>query len=74
MSISSQDASQRLFPQSDAGRDDLEITTEAGLLPTVEVKTVTEESRSFADRIWQAVARDVGLTADAADVGEHNAA
>ncbi len=65
MSISSQDALPRLFPQSDAGGDDVEVNTEAGLLPIVKIETVLDDSRLFADRIWQAVARDVRLTSDA---------
>jgi hypothetical protein len=72
MSISSQNASQRLFPQSDAGRDEVEIDSQSGLLPTAEITTVAEESRSFAERIWQAVERDVRLSSNAASAGEQS--
>ncbi|PYK37018.1 MAG: hypothetical protein DME49_13270 [Verrucomicrobia bacterium] len=70
MSISSQEASPRLFPQSDAGGGDVEVDTDAGLLPTTATSTITEDSRLFADRIWQAVARDVQLISHAGSAGE----
>ena len=69
MSISSQEGSPRLFPQSDAAGIDVEVDRDAGLLPTAATSTATEDSQLFAERIWQAVTRDVQLVSDAASAG-----
>ena len=65
MSISSQEGLPRLFPQSDISVDEVEVDTDAGLLPAVPTATANEDSRLFAERIWQAVARDVKLVSQA---------
>ena len=70
MSISSQQASPRLLPQSDTADEDVEVDRHAGLLPTAATSTATEDSQLFVERIWQAVARDVQLVCHAASAGE----
>jgi hypothetical protein len=69
MSISSQEMSPRLFPQSDISDSEIEAETETGLLPTIAPTPATEDSRLFAERIWRAVERDVRLVSHPASAG-----